>query len=59
MSQSRISSGNKTDRRCNDDMIGMCGKDTGNLFKPAHFGRSADRRISFYAQAENAVCAAS
>jgi hypothetical protein len=59
MSQSRISAGNKTDRRCDDDIIGMRGKNPGNLFKPAYHGRSPNRGAAFYAQAENAVRAAS
>ena len=59
MSQSRISAGKKTDRRCNDDMIGMHGKNPGNLFKSAYHGRSPDRGTAFCAQAENAVRTAS
>ena len=59
MSQSRISAGDKTDRRCDDDIIGMRGKNPGNLFKPAYHGRSPDGGASFYAQPENDVRAAS
>ena len=59
MSQSRISAGDQADRRCDDDIIGMRGKNPGNFFKPAHYGRSPDRGAAFYAQPENAVWAAS
>jgi hypothetical protein len=45
MSQSRISAGNKTDRRCDDDIIGMRGKDTGNLFKPGRVPKQAKKVV--------------